>query len=98
MCNADLNWMRNDCTNPSQFAAVFPQAFERLTDTVDGESPLREGAFLVARGRLSQEESSGAKLFVDDVFVLGGKASHMSALMVAIEEQQPDEWSSAMGA
>ena len=61
-------------------------------------TPLREGAFLVARGRLSQEEATGSKLFVDEVFVLGGKASHMSALMVAIEEQQPDEWSSAMGA
>jgi hypothetical protein len=59
---------------------------------------LREGAFLVARGRLSQEEATGARLFVDEVFVLGGKASHMSALMVAIQEQQPDEWSSTMGA
>jgi DNA polymerase-3 subunit alpha len=79
-------------------AAVFPQAFERLADSDDGESPLREGAFLVARGRLSQEEATGQKLFVDEVQMLGGKASHMSALMVAIEEQQPDEWSSAMGA
>jgi DNA polymerase III alpha subunit len=79
-------------------AAVFPQAFERLVDSADRESPLREGAFLVARGRLSQEEATGCKLFVDEVTILGGKASHMSALMVAIEEQQPDEWSSAMGA
>jgi DNA polymerase-3 subunit alpha len=79
-------------------AAVFPQAFERLTDSADGESPLREGAFLVARGRLSQEEATGSKLFVDEVQVVGGKASHMSALMVAIEEQQLDEWSSALGA
>ena len=70
----------------------------RLTETSAGESPLREGAFLVARGRLSQEEATGAKLFVDEVFPMGGKASHMSALMVAIEEQQPDEWSSALGA
>jgi len=31
------------------------------------------------------------------VTVLGGKASQLSALVVAIEEQQPDEWS-AMGA
>jgi hypothetical protein len=36
-------------------------------------------------------------LFVDEVRVVGGKASHMSALMVAIEEQQPDEWSFALG-
>ncbi len=79
-------------------AAVFPQAFERLAESVNGESPLREGAFLVARGRLSQEEATGAKLFVDECFPMGGRASHMSALLVAIEEQQPDEWSTAMGA
>jgi len=78
-------------------AAVFPQAFARLADSGDGESPLREGAFLVARGRLSQEEATGSKLFVDEVTVLGGRASQLSALSVAIEEQQPDEWS-AMGA
>jgi DNA polymerase III alpha subunit len=76
-------------------AAVFPQAFERLTDSGDGESPLREGAFLVARGRLSQEEATGSKLFVDEVHVVGSKTSHMRALLVAIEEQQPDEWSCA---
>jgi hypothetical protein len=32
-----------------------------------------------------------------EVTVLGGRASQLSALAVAIEEQQPDEWS-AMGA
>ena len=31
-----------------------------------------------------------------EVHVLGGKGTHLSALAVAIEEQQPDEWS-AMG-
>jgi DNA polymerase-3 subunit alpha len=79
-------------------AAVFPQAFARLADSLDGASPLREGAFLVARGRLSQEEATGTKLFVDEVTILGGRSSQLSALAVAIEEQQPDEWSSAMGA
>jgi hypothetical protein len=59
--------------------------------------PLREGAFLVARGRLSQEEATGSKLFIDWLEVLGGRPSQLSALVVAIEEQQPDEWS-AMGA
>jgi DNA polymerase-3 subunit alpha len=77
-------------------AAVFPQAFARLADAL-GESPLREGAFLVARGRLSQEEATGTKLFVDSIEIVGGRSSHLSALAVAIEEQQPDEWS-AMGA
>src|SRR5690349_8864729 len=46
-------------------AAVFPQAFERLTETSNGEFPLGEGAFLVARERLSQEEATGSKLFAD---------------------------------
>ena len=78
-------------------AAVFPQAFARLADSADGESPLREGAFLVARGRLSQEEATGSKLFVDEIRLVEGRASHLSALAIAIEEQQPDEWS-AMGA
>jgi DNA polymerase-3 subunit alpha len=78
-------------------AAVFPQAYARLWESFDAESPLREGAFLVARGRLSQEEATGSKLFVDFVELLGGRASQLSALAVAIQEQQPDEWS-AMGA
>jgi hypothetical protein len=33
-----------------------------------------------------------------EVTILGGRSSQLSALAVAIEEQQPDEWSSAMGA
>jgi DNA polymerase III subunit alpha len=78
-------------------AAVFPQAFARLAASADGELPLREGAFLVARGRLSQEEATGSKLFVDWLDVLGGRASQLSTLAVSIEEQKPDEWS-AMGA
>ena len=52
---------------------------------------------MVARGRLAQEEATGSKLFIDSVVVLGGKASHLSALVVAIKEQEPDEWS-ALGA
>jgi len=79
-------------------AAVFRQAFVRLTDSADGESPLREGVFLVARGRLSQQEATGSKLFVDEISLVEGRASHLSAtLAIAIEEQQTDEWS-AMGA
>ena len=73
-------------------AAVFPHAFARLAEVPDSESPLREGVFLVARGRLSQEETSGCKLFIDQVNVLGGRASHLSALTVALQEQQSDEW------
>jgi hypothetical protein len=48
---------------------------------------------VVGRGRLSQEEATGAKLFIEDITVLGGRSSQLSALSVAIEEQQPDQWS-----
>ena len=41
--------------------------------------------------------SANSLLSDKQVTVLGGKASQLSALVVAIEEQQPDEWS-AMGA
>jgi DNA polymerase-3 subunit alpha len=78
-------------------AEVFPNAYAHLGEGNHGESPLREGAFVVARGRLAQEEATGSKLFVDSVTILGGRASQLSALAVAIQEQQPDEWS-AMGA
>jgi DNA polymerase III alpha subunit len=78
-------------------AAVFPNAYQRIGEANQGESPLREGAFIVARGRLAQEEATGSKLFVDTVIVLGGRASHVSALVVALQEQEPDEWS-ALGA
>jgi len=78
-------------------AAVFPQAYARLADAARGELPMREGAFVVARGRLSQEEATGSKLFIEYLEVLGGRSSQLSALAVAIQEQQPDEWT-AMGA
>jgi DNA polymerase-3 subunit alpha len=78
-------------------AAVFSSAYQRIGESNQGESPLREGAFIVARGRISQEEATGSKLFIEEVVVLGGNASHVSALIVALQEQEPDEWS-ALGA
>ena len=74
-----------------------PNAFRHIGESNHGESPVREGAFVVARGRLAQEEATGSKLFVDNVTILGGRASQLSALAVAIQEQEPDQWS-AMGA
>jgi DNA polymerase III alpha subunit len=65
-------------------AAVFPQAFARISDA-PGDSPLREGAFLVARGRLNQEEATGSKLFIDEIVRLHPGAWR-SALLVALEE------------
>lgn len=78
-------------------AALFPNAFERLAESHHGDSPLREGAFVVARGRLAHEEATGCKLFIDSLVPLSSRTSQLSALLVAIQEQQPDEWT-AMGA
>jgi DNA polymerase-3 subunit alpha len=66
-------------------AAVFPQAFARLAEAPRGDFPLREGAFLVARGRLNQEEATGTKLFIDEL-VRVHPGAWRSALVVAIEE------------
>jgi DNA polymerase-3 subunit alpha len=78
-------------------AAVFASAYQRIGEANKGESPLREGAFIVARGQLAQDGAAGSKLFVENVVVLGGKTSHISALLVALQEQEPEEWS-ALGA
>jgi DNA polymerase-3 subunit alpha len=74
-------------------AAVFPSAYQRIGESNLGESPLREGTFIVVRGRLAQEEATGSKVFIENVVVLGRRSSHLSALVVAIQEQEPDEWS-----
>jgi DNA polymerase III alpha subunit len=66
-------------------AAVFPQAFARIADAPGGDCPLREGTFLVARGRLNQEEATGSKLFIDEIVRLHPGAWR-SALLVALEE------------
>jgi hypothetical protein len=66
-------------------AAVFPQAFERLSETADCESLLREEAFLVARGRLSQEEATGSKLFVHEIVSLY-PAHGAQHFVISIEE------------
>src|SRR5260370_13416499 len=73
--------------------AVFPNAYERLAETSQAQSSLRERAFLVARGRVAQQEATRSKLFIDEVQILGGTATQLSALAVAIAEQPPDEWS-----
>ena len=67
--------------------AVFPAAYQKL----NGPSVLREGAFLVARGRLAREEATGMKAFLDELVPLGGRGAHLSALAVAIEQRRDDE-------
>jgi hypothetical protein len=65
---------------------VFPNACERLGQSHYGESPLREGAFLVPRGRLAQEEATGSKLFVDEIVNLHPGA-WASALVISNQER-----------
>jgi len=66
--------------------AVFPGAYQKL----NGSSVLREGAFLVARGRLAREEATGLRAFLDDIVPLGGKGAHLSAIAVAVEQRRDD--------
>ncbi len=44
----------------------------RQADAADGDALLREGAFLVARGRLYQEEATGSKLFIERLLARRG--------------------------
>jgi DNA polymerase III alpha subunit len=66
--------------------AVFPKAYEKL----NGPSVRREGAFLVARGRLAREEATGLRCFVDELVPLAGKGAHLSAIAVAVEQWRDD--------
>jgi DNA polymerase III alpha subunit len=71
--------------------AVFPNAYERLAETAS--------AVVAARGRLRGRPRAGEQqettdpVFIDEVQILGGTVTQLSALAVAIAEQQPDEWS-----
>jgi hypothetical protein len=65
---------------------VFPSAYQKL----NGPSVLREGAFLVGRGRLAREEATGLRAFLDRIVPLGGRDAHLSALAVAVEQRRDD--------
>jgi DNA polymerase-3 subunit alpha len=67
--------------------AVFPSAFAQL----DGTDVLREGAFVVARGRLAHEEATGHKAFLDEVIPLGGTGTRLSALAVGLDARRSEE-------
>ena len=44
--------------------AIFPNAYARLGQA---SAPLREGMFVVASGKLAHEETTGSKLWINDV-------------------------------
>src|SRR5437588_10958039 len=78
----------NACCVPPRPSGAGPKikAYQKL----NGPSVLREGAFLVARGRLALEEATGIKGFLDQLVPLGGHGTHLSALAVAIEQRRDD--------
>ena len=61
---------------------VFPNAYQRLGQP---SLLLREGAFLVARGRLAPEETTGSKVWIDQLVPISGAGTHMRALATAVE-------------
>ena len=67
--------------------AIFPNAFARLGEPT---ALLREGAFLVASGKLAHEETTGTKLWINSVTRLGGSGARQEALRAALEYRQAD--------
>ena len=59
-------------------------------EKLNGPTVLREGAFLVGRGRLAREEAPGLRCFLDDIVPLGGRGAHLSAIAVAVEQRRDD--------
>jgi DNA polymerase-3 subunit alpha len=66
-------------------SAIFPRAFAQLGQPA---SMLREGAFLVATGKVAHEETTGSKFWVDKILPVGGSGTHLSALRTALEHHQ----------
>ena len=74
----EMAWLTITDASGSVECAVFPSAYQRL-----GQPTLlfREGAFLVARGRLAHEETTGTKVWIEHVVILG-KNSQLEALRI----------------
>jgi len=67
--------------------AIFPNAFARLGQPT---TMFREGAFLVATGKLAHEETTGSKLWIDRITTVGGAGARQEALRAALEYRQAD--------
>ena len=57
----EMAWLSISDASGSVSCAIFPNAYQRLGQP----AVLREGAFLVARGRLAHEEATGTNVWVD---------------------------------
>ena len=51
------------------------------------------GAIIPGASVVAMNQATGVKLWIDQVTILSSRGTQLSALQVAIEEQQPDEWS-----
>src|SRR4029079_15066877 len=67
--------------------AIFPNAYARLGQPT---AMLREGAFLVAYGKLAHEETTGSKLWIDKATSVGGAGARQDALRAALEYRRAE--------
>jgi hypothetical protein len=75
------------CITDSRRAAecgLFPTAYQRLGQP----TLLREGAFLVAKGPVAHEETTGTKVWIDQLVTVSSVGAHMRALATAVEHQR----------
>jgi DNA polymerase III alpha subunit len=79
----DMAWLSIRDASGSVSCAIFPSAYQRLGQP----AVLREGAFLVARGRLAHEEATGTNVWVDSIVALSGAGAHLRALATAVDHQ-----------
>ena len=73
-----MAWLTITDASGSVECAVFPSAYQRLGQPTQ---LLREGAFLVARGRLAHEETTGTKVWIEHA-VIHGKNSHLQTVRI----------------
>ena len=77
----EMAWLSISDPSGSVECAIFPNAYERLGQP----ALLREGAFLVARGRLAHEEATGTKVWIEQIVPVSGSGAHLRALATAVE-------------
>jgi DNA polymerase-3 subunit alpha len=65
--------------------AIFPAAYQRLGQPT---TVLREGAFLVANGKVAHEETTGSKVWLERLTPVGGAGTQLTALRTAVEHRQ----------
>jgi DNA polymerase-3 subunit alpha len=81
----EMAWLTITDPSGSVECGVFPSAYQRLGQPT---LLLREGAFLVARGRLVHEEATGTKVWIDQLVPISGAGAHMRAVATAVEHLQ----------